>query len=452
LRNETKPVATAALRFVHLSDIHFNRRSDGVGFDPDEDLRNEILRDLKSLVKALGPIHAVFVSGDIAYAGKAAEYESASKWLDQVCEVCGCPLDAAYVSPGNHDVDHDIIRANPLLQDAQDGVRSKPTDTARESHLRRRLEEPEAGKLLYTPLQQFNEFAGRYGCSFYPDRESYAWESDLQLNDGSILRIKGLNSTLLSGPSDSEGALFLGSRATTLSRKDGVEYLTICHHPPNWLVDRKAAADALNDRARIQLFGHEHDLRIDPGRDNVKIFAGAVNPHRDEPGWCPGYNVIEVWIENTEDAAKEPLRKMIVNIHAREWQQRPTQFREHKDRDGKLTHRVEFELPAWAPEHPLTEPTMQTAMAPSEPHRDSASSGGGAAAAPQRRMTPRELVNRFFRLSVSKKSEIAGHLNLLEAADQSLPDFERYKRALVRAKDRNALAELEALVVKAERE
>jgi hypothetical protein len=65
-------------------------------------------------------------------------------------------------------------------------------------------------------------------------------------------------------------------------------------------------------------------------------------------------------------------------------------------------------------------------------------------------MTSRELVNRFFRLSVSKKSEISGSLNLLELADQALPDFERYKRAIARANDRGVLEALEQSIIKAE--
>jgi len=65
-------------------------------------------------------------------------------------------------------------------------------------------------------------------------------------------------------------------------------------------------------------------------------------------------------------------------------------------------------------------------------------------------MSPRELVNRFFRLSISKKSEILGHLDLIVDADRSLPDVERYKRAILRAKERNLLQDLANQVIRAE--
>ena len=68
----------------------------------------------------------------------------------------------------------------------------------------------------------------------------------------------------------------------------------------------------------IGLFGHEHDQRVVPHRDYIKLFAGAVNPHRAEPNWRPGYNIIEISIETIG-----PKRKLLVHVHAREWQQSP---------------------------------------------------------------------------------------------------------------------------------
>jgi hypothetical protein len=430
------------VRLVHLSDIHFSQRSGGLGFDPDEDLRGELRRDLENQAKRLGDMMAILVSGDIAYAGKKPEYESASKWLDELCAASRCPRDAVYLSPGNHDVDRDTIRANSLLQDAHDAIRGKADTYQRDTALKRRLEETEARNLFFAPLREFNEFAARYECSFFADAESYAWDRDIPLNDGSVLRVRGLNSALLSGLSDAEGTLFLGSRAWTMPRRKGVEYLTICHHPPSWLLDGRDAESSLDDRTRIQLFGHEHDLRVVPGRDQIKLFAGAVNPPRDEARWRPGYNIIEIWIET--DAGG---RKMIVEVHAREWQERPTQFRAHEDRNNNPIHRVELALDPFEPNTVAGAP-MSANDAPSTAPAAQLEQPSGKVT-PQ--MSSRELVNRFFRLSISRKSEIAGHLDLLAEADLSLPDFERYKRALLRAKERNLLDQLAELIVEAEK-
>src|SRR3546814_2471305 len=45
----------------------------------------------------------------------------------------------------------------------------------------------------------------------------------------------------------------------------------------------------------------------------------------------------------------------------------------------------------------------------------------------------RDLGLRFYRLPFSKKSEIAGRLNLLEEGDMTKPDFERFRRVFISA-------------------
>jgi predicted MPP superfamily phosphohydrolase len=431
---------TTMLRLVHLSDIHFNRQYDGPGFDPDEDLRDRLASDLEQFAKERGSLTALLVSGDVAYSGKKVEYDNASAWLDRLCKVGGCPPDAVYVAPGNHDVDQSIIRANSLLQDAHDAIRAKATPVESEAALLRRLEEPDARTLFYAPLRDFNEFAARYECSFFADKDSYAWEHPLTLNDGSVLKIRGLNSAILSGLSDDIRRLFLGSRATTLPRRSGVEYLTLCHHPPNWLLDEKDVVSALDDGARVQLFGHEHDQRIDFHRDTAKLFAGAVNPRRDEKNWRPGYNILEVSVQTNAGR-----RRLIIDVHAREWQNTvPRQFRAIEDRGNKPVHHQEIDLDSWESPKSDTAVTTQPPSAPESPPQAAELQRAAA-------MTPREVIHRFFKLSISKKSEILGQLDLLAESDRALPDVEKSKRALLRAKERGLLDKLSQLIVQAEK-
>ena len=56
------------LRFVHLSDIHFSYRQASFGFDPDLALRDAVIADVEDKRNILGPMDAILVSGDIAYA------------------------------------------------------------------------------------------------------------------------------------------------------------------------------------------------------------------------------------------------------------------------------------------------------------------------------------------------------------------------------------------------
>ena len=436
------PASPQKLRFVHLSDIHFSGRNPDIGFDPDQDIRNELLIDLRERHAELGPATALLVSGDLAFAGKRAEFEDAARWLDQVCDAAGCPREAVHVCPGNHDVDQDVIKGNIAIQDGYEAVRRERETAMQDGALMRRLMQPASRDLFYAPLRQYNEFAARYECTFYANRDTFAWDRDFTLNDGSTLRVRGLNSALMSGPGDQPGMLFLGTRAWTMPRHAGVEYLVMCHHPPNWLLDERDARAGFDDRARIQLFGHEHEQRIDPGRYRIKLFAGAVNPSRDERGWKPGYNVIEVHV------AEGAERRMVVDVHAREWQGQPAQFRALEDRHHRPVFRVSIDLRAlpadWSPPSGAASETTMT----SEPHLE-----GVSATPPRGTQTPMRVVaNRFFRLSLSRKNELVGHLNLSEESDVDLPDFERFKLALVRARDRGRFPEVEAFLVRWENE
>ena len=426
------------IRLIHLSDIHFSRPS-GIGFDPDAALRNDLVSDGQCVLEELGgAADAIIVSGDIAYSGQKCEYDDVARWLDTLCTRVGCLQDAVYVCPGNHDINRRVLQGNILLTDAQAAVRAAHNVAKRNEALRKRLTDTSAQSLLFAPLSEFNEFAVRYECSFFADKESYAWTQDLKLGDGSVLRLLGLNSVLLSGLNDQPGTLFLGENAYSIPSQPGIEYLTICHHPPNWLLDRSEFDDVLSTRARIQLFGHEHQQRVFLGKDHVRVFAGAVHPDRNEPGWKPGYNVIEL------DVHKDGLvRTLDVKVHVREWQRDPPhQFRALEDRDNNPVHEQKIRLSGWKVATPDTEMSMVTNDGVVPP-----TGGGNTIHKTKKRMSRRELVHRFFRLSTSQKSAILGHLKLLDEPEELLlPDVERFKRALIRAAEQELLPQIEEAV------
>ncbi|MCP3024543.1 metallophosphoesterase [Cupriavidus basilensis] len=429
------------LRFVHLSDIHFSNRVATFGFDPDRELRRWVQRDIAERVQELGPATAILVSGDIAYAGKREEFEDAAAWLEEVCGAAGCCKEAVLMCPGNHDVDRAVIERNQLIQDGHEAIRRGPAFYDRDSALTRRLTQTEARSLFYSPIAEYNSFAARYQSSFFADQHTFVWEQDFTLNDGSILRIRGLNTALLSGLADVEGSLFLGTRAWTLPRHDGVEYLVMAHHPPKWLADQVESERAFEGSARIHVFGHEHNQRVQPGRDWIKLYAGSVNPHRAEPNWTPGYNILEVSVEDSV------TRRLKVEVHAREWQGNPPQFRNVEDVGHRPVFAVDIALPPLPPTF-----CRKEASEPKEagiPPAETTAITGTGAMDPQRRF--RAIVYRFFRLSLSKKEEIVGHLRLAEETDSRLTDVERFKLALIRARERGQVDELADMVEQQEK-
>ena len=102
-------------------------------------------------------------------------------------------------------------------------------------------------------------------------------------------------------------------------------------------------------------------------------------------------------------------------------------FRAQLDRNHDEVRNVNIRLPQWSPP---TTPVTQSSGANAIATTSAAPPISGSEVA----VDVREGIHRFFRLSPSQKSELIGRLNLASDEDREFPDFERYKRALARAK------------------
>ncbi len=95
------------IRFLHISDIHL-RPQIVKRYDQDRVLRG--LLDLLARDRQKFPLDLVFVTGDLANAGKADEYVLVVALLKRLMEVTGVPPGHVFVVPGNHDVDREVGR------------------------------------------------------------------------------------------------------------------------------------------------------------------------------------------------------------------------------------------------------------------------------------------------------------------------------------------------------
>ena len=436
------------ISFLHLSDIHFTIKQSGLGYEPDKNIRNEVLRDVRRLVQQRGPITAIIVSGDIAYAGKRSEYEDAAVWLDELCSAAGCTSSAVYLCPGNHDIDQAVLKENDSIGDTHDKIRNVQGDAERDQALFRRLSQPAVARMLYSPLEAYNEFAARYESSFLPDVHHFTLEHSFTLNDGSTLCLRAVNSALLSGLNDQVRTLMLGNSAFTFQRLDGVEYAVMSHHPPSWLIDGNSADNSFNVKCRLQLFGHEHDQRIHLAKEFVRLSAGSINPHRLEPNWRPGFNWIEISIQTAGDR-----RDMHIDVLPREWQRQNESFVPLVDADLSDTHKQVITLPPW--NAPVATPSQQVAPK-TDPSATAPAVSDDLTVAPRtdlqdKQLDFRDLIYRFFRLSASQKNEITGHLELASDEDGALAEFDRNKRSLIRAREQGLLSKLNAAIEQMER-
>lgn len=251
------------LIFLHLSDIHFSKRSSSA-YDPDLDLRRELVADAVRVKTKVKYCSGILVSGDVAFSGKPDEYAKATQWLGELSGLMGCPEEAIWVIPGNHDVDREVIRKRSMIQDKHKVLRQGN----HENEIKRLHEDEEAFEAVHRPLAGYVKFAGGYEC--LPDPGRLYWEDNIELNDKSILRIRGCNSAIASGEHDDENAnrLIVGRDQMQPGNDPGVVNLLMCHHPLDWLHDRDALQDSLlaQDQAllvRAQAHTATGALRID---------------------------------------------------------------------------------------------------------------------------------------------------------------------------------------------
>ncbi len=404
------------LTFVHLSDIHFSKDISEVSkYDLDSGLRHAILRDLKHLRPQFVQFDGILISGDIAYAGKLEEYQTAISWLNEIAELIGCDPGQVWCVPGNHDVDQSVQKTYASILDTHTILR-KSTDLGED--LRKRLDNSDNGPLLFQPLQTYHEqFALKYLCPT-TCKEPY-WEDTLLLNDGSRLRIRGINSAYCSSRLDKEkeAPLIVGPMQTVFKPEDDVAYLTLCHHPPDWLVDGKDLEEALNADSHIQLFGHKHFHQHQKAGNSVILSSGAVHPVRSEQQWDPRYYVLSLMVDGSDSA-----RELKVALYPRVWATANREFVADLGCDAHGAIIETLQLSSW------TRPVLETDQPPTREE------------APPMVANRKRLLHQFMLLPYVKQVSIVRGLNLFSEEEMNrLPDTELFIETFQRAKQKNVL-------------
>lgn len=440
------------MRLLHLSDIHFRTPDcENPATDINQPYRTLLEQDVLELCRHDGSVDMILVGGDIAFKGDPAEYKIARGWLLDLANQCGCPPEGIYVVPGNHDVDRGVCNRSLAISNAQEAIASAQPD-ARETVMKRQLADADAGQFLFRPLAAYNEFAAGFNCSVFPDAPF--WTDEVDLGQGVLLRLFGLTSTLISGlgeRDDAPGRLYLGRLQTVLNPEHDVVNLVLCHHPPSWFADRDDTDDNVNERAKLQFFGHEHRQRCTPTPTYMRFQAGAVNPDMHEREWKPGYNLLDISVRG------EGLERVLdVCAYVRHFQKSPDMFVALRQDRFKEVWTHSMALPHLAPLIPAA------VRAPSAPfHATKLAEAAHEAvvmvpsleAKPEEKMqgpSMRNLIYRFWDLSIGERRDITLKLLLITDADLQVPEPERYKKAFREAAARNLLAELAAEIERVE--
>jgi predicted MPP superfamily phosphohydrolase len=217
--------AEPPIRFLHVSDFHLR---------PARVARYEQDRVLEGLVgflerdRAGFPLDLLFVTGDLAFSGKAEELALVVELLERLLEVTGVPRERTFVVPGNHDVDRRPGRwlLRTLATDAQAIAFFEEPD-GREFH-RKKLEAYEASlRPLLGPARSLGLGVG-------------AEAVELVEVAGTRVAVASFNSSWFAQGDDDAGNLWLGEpnvrRALDhIADSEAAFAISLLHHPFEYL-------------------------------------------------------------------------------------------------------------------------------------------------------------------------------------------------------------------------
>ena len=409
-----------------------------------------MLQDISAQVKALGDVDAILVTGDIAYRGHSDEYKAAITWFDEVARAAGCRKERVYVVPGNHDVDRSIIEQDEEVRCAQKAILHAPDEQAKERALDAQLGHDDSAAAMFRPMAAYNDIAKRYDCQIYPSREF--WDHLLRIDEQTVLRLRGLTSTLLSGIEGDDRVrvtLFMGARQLSVGPKPGVVNLVMAHHPPDWMFDQATVENRLLGAPNIVLFGHKHQQQVRRDVDGFMMFsAGSVNPDRYEQGWKPAYNFIRITIDGDDET-----RAAMVRVWQREWQDNPNGFRPKVN--------LERETPYFDHQISVVGVSMEEA-ANGEPSKVLAEGGmtpvndqdGSPASEDVSVQGPveRNLNTRFWDLRSDKRRQVMIEMGEIGEDEVIADELKQYHDALIAIAREKRVDELEKIITKKEAE
>lgn len=265
-----------AVTWLHISDFHL-RNSQAWAQDV---VLSAMCKDIARRREHAGTIDFVLASGDLAFAGKASEFDRASAFFDEVANVAGIPHELLFFIPGNHDVNRD--RQKTCFAGARHLLQS-------ENEIDAFLGSPEEVRTLLQRQEHYYQFQERYLArqerQWTADRLGYV--SSFTLDEDLCIAIVGLNTAWLAeGGLSDHGKLLTGERQVIDALRmaaDTNPHLIIAmgHHPFHLLneFDRRPVQRRIEEMCQFYHCGHLHDPEahdaVRSGTHCLTLAAGA---------------------------------------------------------------------------------------------------------------------------------------------------------------------------------
>ncbi len=278
------------ITWLHISDLHWRETE---AYEANV-VAQALLRDLANrteIAPELAKIDFIFVTGDIAFAGRPEEYMLAARFLKDLLRTTRVRKDRLFIVPGNHDVDR-----NAVLEDGHRAVAQLDNRWLVNRLLGDEIDRATVMRRFHRYRQFVNDYLGKY---LFFDGARYFYVKKRKLA-GRQIAILGLHSAWASASDNDRHNLFLGGRQVRIALEKAKRAdirIALLHHPFEWLrdFDRDNCEPLLLRGCDFVLHGHLHRTEIvrlqAPGNEAMVIGAGACYESREHRN---AYNLVHL--------------------------------------------------------------------------------------------------------------------------------------------------------------
>ncbi|MEM7391430.1 MAG: SUMF1/EgtB/PvdO family nonheme iron enzyme, partial [Verrucomicrobiota bacterium] len=245
----------------------------------------------------------VCVTGDLAFSGQRAEYDSARSFLEELASTLNLAVRKQFfIVPGNHDVDR---KATMMTA----GLRS----TITEENAAQFFNQSPLNWTTYAQRQQeFIAFTGRFLGESRGWTPGQPWTVEFVEKEGFRVALLCLNSAWACQDEKDREQILLGEYQVRNALDRANEQspnlkLALVHHPLDWLkpFDRQAARSLLYGAEGVHILhrGHLHEAEfggaLNPSAATFELAAGACWQGADQP-----HSVLAVQIDSESETGK----------------------------------------------------------------------------------------------------------------------------------------------------